>query len=72
MIDAVGLEAHGSAGAELARKAVSVLPDRIAEPLSEKAGVDRLSALRDCIDTVRRCATSRSSASTAAPPTRRP
>jgi threonine dehydrogenase-like Zn-dependent dehydrogenase len=30
VIDAVGPEAHGSAGAELAQKAVSVLPDRIA------------------------------------------
>ena len=57
VIDAVGLEAHGSAGAELAQKAVSVLPDRVAEPLSEKLGVDRLSALRDCIGTVRRCGT---------------
>jgi len=57
VIDAVGLEAHGSAGAELAQKAVSVLPDRVAEPLSEKLGIDRLSALRDCIDTVRRCGT---------------
>ena len=54
VIDAVGLEAHGSAGAELAQKAVSVLPDRVAAPLSERAGVDRLSALREAIDTVRR------------------
>ena len=57
VIDAVGLEAHGSAGAELAQKAVSALPDRVAAPLSEKVGVDRLSALRDCIETVRRCGT---------------
>jgi threonine dehydrogenase-like Zn-dependent dehydrogenase len=54
VIDAVGLEAHGSAGAELAQKAVSVLPDRVAEALSERTGVDRLSALREAIDTVRR------------------
>jgi threonine dehydrogenase-like Zn-dependent dehydrogenase len=54
VIDAVGLEAHGSAGAELAQKAVSVLPDRVAAPLSERAGVDRLSALREAIRTVRR------------------
>jgi threonine dehydrogenase-like Zn-dependent dehydrogenase len=54
VIDAVGLEAHGSAAAELAQKAVSVLPDRVAAPLTEKAGVDRLSALRDSIETVRR------------------
>jgi threonine dehydrogenase-like Zn-dependent dehydrogenase len=57
VIDAVGLEAHGSPGAEVAQKVVSVLPDRVAAPLSEKAGVDRLSALRDAIQTVRRCGT---------------
>jgi threonine dehydrogenase-like Zn-dependent dehydrogenase len=57
VIDAVGLEAHGSAGAELAQKAVSALPDRVAAPLSDKVGIDRLSALRDCIETVRRCGT---------------
>ena len=55
VIDAVGLEAHGSGRAELAQKGVSLLPDRVAEPLSEKAGIDRLSALRDAIQTVRRC-----------------
>jgi threonine dehydrogenase-like Zn-dependent dehydrogenase len=54
VIDAVGLEAHGSGLAELAQKAVSVLPDRVAAPLSERAGVDRLSALRAAIGTVRR------------------
>jgi threonine dehydrogenase-like Zn-dependent dehydrogenase len=54
VIDAVGLEAHGSAGAELVQKAVSVLPDRVAAPLSERAGIDRLHALREAIDTVRR------------------
>jgi threonine dehydrogenase-like Zn-dependent dehydrogenase len=54
VIDAVGLEAHGSAGAELAQKVVSLLPDRVAAPLSERAGVDRLRALREAIDTVRR------------------
>jgi threonine dehydrogenase-like Zn-dependent dehydrogenase len=57
VIDAVGLEAHGSAAAEAAQKAVSALPDQVARPLSEKFGVDRLSALRDAIQTVRRCGT---------------
>jgi threonine dehydrogenase-like Zn-dependent dehydrogenase len=54
VIDAVGLEAHGSAAAELAQKVVSALPDRVAAPLSERAGVDRLDALYDAIRTVRR------------------
>jgi threonine dehydrogenase-like Zn-dependent dehydrogenase len=53
-IDAVGMEAHGARGAELLQKATGVLPDAIAAKLTEKAAVDRLSALLACIDTVRR------------------
>jgi threonine dehydrogenase-like Zn-dependent dehydrogenase len=54
VIDAVGMEAHGSPVASLAQKAVGVLPKRIAAPLAEQAGVDRLVALRQAIDAVRR------------------
>jgi len=54
VIDAVGLEAHGSRIAELMQKATGLLPDRIAEPLAQKAGLDRLAALLDSIDAVRR------------------
>jgi threonine dehydrogenase-like Zn-dependent dehydrogenase len=54
VIDAVGLEAHGSRLAELMQKATGLLPDRIAEPLARKAGVDRLAALLQSIDAVRR------------------
>jgi threonine dehydrogenase-like Zn-dependent dehydrogenase len=54
VIDAVGMEAHGSPIASLAQKAVGVLPKRIAAPLAEQAGVDRLVALRQAIDAVRR------------------
>jgi threonine dehydrogenase-like Zn-dependent dehydrogenase len=54
VIDAVGMEAHGARLAEMLQKAVGVLPDRLAAPMAEKLGVDRLSALFDAIDTVRR------------------
>jgi threonine dehydrogenase-like Zn-dependent dehydrogenase len=54
VIDAVGMEAHGAPFGELAQKAAGMLPDMIAETLTEKAGVDRMSALYDCFDSVRR------------------
>ena len=54
VIDAVGLEAHGSPTAELVQKVTGVLPDMIAEPLAQKAGVDRLAGLLQSIETVRR------------------
>jgi threonine dehydrogenase-like Zn-dependent dehydrogenase len=53
-IDAVGMEAHGAPMAELAQKAAGLLPDAIAKPMIEKAGVDRLNALYGCFDVVRR------------------
>ncbi len=54
MIDAVGMEAHGSPGTKLAQQLVGVLPDAVAEPLMQKAGVDRLAAVHLAIDIVRR------------------
>ena len=54
VIDAVGMEAHGSPVATAAQKVVSLLPDRVAAPLMQKAGIDRLSALYAAIDVVRR------------------
>jgi len=54
VIDAVGMEAHGARGAELAQKLTGMLPDSLAAKATEKAAVDRLSALHACIDTVRR------------------
>jgi threonine dehydrogenase-like Zn-dependent dehydrogenase len=54
VIDAVGMEAHGSPGAKIAQDAVGLLPDSIAEKLMERAGIDRLHALRLAIDIVRR------------------
>ncbi len=54
VIDAVGMEAHGAPGAKMAQTLTGLLPDALAAKATEKAAVDRLSALLDCIDTVRR------------------
>ncbi|WP_241383673.1 zinc-dependent alcohol dehydrogenase [Rhodococcus sp. CH91] len=54
VIDAVGMEAHGSPVAKLAQTAAGFLPSAIAEPFMEKAGLDRLHALYTAIDVVRR------------------
>jgi threonine dehydrogenase-like Zn-dependent dehydrogenase len=57
VIDAVGMEAHGAPTGEVAQKATGLLPDRISAPLTETVGVDRLSALCEAMDTVRRAGT---------------
>jgi threonine dehydrogenase-like Zn-dependent dehydrogenase len=54
VIDAVGMEAHGAPFGKLAQDAAGFLPDAVARPMIEKAAVDRLTALYDCIDSVRR------------------
>lgn len=54
MIDAVGMEAHGSPIGKLAQQIVGYLPDAVAAPLMQRAGVDRLGALYSAIDIVRR------------------
>ena len=54
VIDAVGMEAHGSPGAKLAQQITSLMPDAIARTITEKAGLDRLHALYLAIDIVRR------------------
>ncbi|GAA3652125.1 zinc-dependent alcohol dehydrogenase [Streptomyces chitinivorans] len=54
VIDAVGMEAHGSAVAQMAQKSTGLLPKKIAEKLMTTAGVDRLAALQLAIDAVRR------------------
>ncbi len=53
-IDAVGMEAHGAPVGEFAQKAAGLLPDKVAEIFIEKAGIDRMAALYQCIDSVRR------------------
>jgi threonine dehydrogenase-like Zn-dependent dehydrogenase len=54
VIDAVGMEAQGSPMAKLAQQMTALLPDAVAQPLMQKAGIDRLAALHHAIDTVRR------------------
>jgi threonine dehydrogenase-like Zn-dependent dehydrogenase len=54
VIDAVGMEAHGSPAAKVAQQAVGLLPDAVAEKLMERAGIDRLHAFHLAIDIVRR------------------
>jgi threonine dehydrogenase-like Zn-dependent dehydrogenase len=54
VIDAVGMEAHGSPLAKGAQTMTAFLPDKLAQRLMEKAGVDRLHALHLAVDIVRR------------------
>jgi len=54
VIDAVGMEAHGSGVAKAAHQMVSLLPDAIGKAMMKTAGVDRLAALTAAIDLVRR------------------
>jgi threonine dehydrogenase-like Zn-dependent dehydrogenase len=54
VIDAVGMEAHGSPVGKLAHEMTAHLPDRLAAKLMTTAGVDRLAALHTAVDLVRR------------------
>ncbi|MEU9098585.1 zinc-dependent alcohol dehydrogenase [Streptomyces sp. NPDC048361] len=54
VIDAVGMEAHGSRVAAAAQGMTAVLPDALASAMIKRAGIDRLSALYTAIDLVRR------------------
>ncbi len=54
MIDAVGMEAHGSPGAWGAQQLTAVMPDSVSKRMMNEVGVDRLSAFYAAIHTVRR------------------
>jgi threonine dehydrogenase-like Zn-dependent dehydrogenase len=54
VIDAVGMEAHGSPVARVAQQAAGLLPDAIQRKFMQKAGVDQMAALLLAIDIVRR------------------
>lgn len=54
VIDAVGMEAHGSPVGKLAHRITGLLPDPVAQKLMRTAGVDRLAALHLAIELVRR------------------
>ena len=54
VIDAVGMEAHGSPGGKLAQQLAGLLPKAVSRPLMNKAGTDRMAAIYTAIDSVRR------------------
>ena len=54
MIDAVGMEAHGSPIGKLAHRLAGFLPDAVAQKMVQTAGIDRLAALHMAIELVRR------------------
>jgi threonine dehydrogenase-like Zn-dependent dehydrogenase len=54
VIDAVGMEAHGAPVGKLAHRIAGMLPDALARPMTEKMGIDRLSALHLAIELVQR------------------
>ncbi|MDG9675533.1 glutathione-dependent formaldehyde dehydrogenase [Micromonospora sp. DH14] len=54
VIDAVGMEAHGSPMGKLAQTAAGLLPDKVAQTMIDRAGVDRLSVLHAALKAVRR------------------
>ncbi|HLR93175.1 MAG TPA: alcohol dehydrogenase catalytic domain-containing protein, partial [Jiangellaceae bacterium] len=54
VLDAVGMEAHGSRAAGAAQRLTGLLPASVGEKIMQTAGVDRLAALYAAIDIVRR------------------
>jgi threonine dehydrogenase-like Zn-dependent dehydrogenase len=54
VIDAGGMEAHGSTSAKIAQRVPGMLPDTLAAVLMQQVGADRLYALYLAIDVVRR------------------
>ncbi len=53
-IDAVGMEAHGGRLVAAAQKAMGLLPDALAQKVTDKLAVDRLDALHAAVKGVRR------------------
>lgn len=54
VIDAVGMEAHGSPNVKAVQQMTGMLPDKMAQKVFTTAGVDRLFALHSAIDMVGR------------------
>ncbi|XTZ15604.1 zinc-dependent alcohol dehydrogenase [Micromonospora echinospora] len=54
VIDAVGMESHGSTTGKIAQAAAGLLPDKLARPMIDKVGVDRLVVLKAALKAVRR------------------
>jgi len=57
VVEAVGMEAHGTPFQEFAQRAAGLLPDAVARKAIDKAGVDRMAALRTAFAAVRRAGT---------------
>ncbi|WP_026534963.1 zinc-dependent alcohol dehydrogenase [Arthrobacter sp. H14] len=54
VVEAVGMEAHGSPVGKFAQAAVGLLPDKAAQKAMSMAGLDRMNSLHTSIDVVRR------------------
>ncbi|MEG3633583.1 zinc-dependent alcohol dehydrogenase [Micromonospora palythoicola] len=54
VIDAVGMESHGAPLGKLGQAAAGLLPDKLAQPMIDRVGVDRLVALKAALKAVRR------------------
>jgi hypothetical protein len=54
VVDAVGMEAHGSPTSRFMLQMASHLPDALAAALTKTAGIDQLNAFYSAIDIVRR------------------
>ncbi|HEY8590932.1 MAG TPA: zinc-dependent alcohol dehydrogenase [Naasia sp.] len=54
VVEAVGMEAHGNSAIGMMQQAAGMLPDPIARKAMEKIGVDRMTAIYNSLDAVRR------------------
>ena len=54
VIDAIGMEAHGSLGVSMLQQMVAHLPEAAAASLIKNAGIDRLASVHTAVDLVRR------------------
>jgi threonine dehydrogenase-like Zn-dependent dehydrogenase len=54
VIDAVGMESHGAPLGKLGQAAAGLLPDKLAQPMIDKFGIDRLVALKAALKATRR------------------
>ena len=54
VIDAVGMEAHGSPATGLTQQIAGLLPDKAAQSVFQEAGVDRMNVFYQAVEAVRR------------------
>ncbi len=54
VIDAVGMEVHGSPATKTIQQVAGLLPSFLSAPIMKRAGIDRMNALYTAIDAVRR------------------